>query len=107
MIQFNDNYDDEDKEEIIYSSFELIIEAAGLVVNKRRRIKQALEDEHVRTALVCICRSVEDIYTGMGPKYFRRAYQMQYDSFWNLHDKLAMGIEEVRLMSRGYEKRGG
>ena len=46
MIQFNDNYDDEDKEEIIYSSFELIIEAAGLVVNKRRRIKQALEDEH-------------------------------------------------------------
>ena len=62
---------------------------------------------NIRTAIVRIRRSVEDIYTGMGPKYFQRAYRMQYDSFWNLHDKLAMGIEEARLMSRGYEKRGG
>ena len=109
MIQFNDNYDDEGKEGIVCPSFELIIEVARLVMNKRHHIEQALADAHVRTAplVSCIRCSVEDIYSGMGPKYFQCANWMEYDSFWNLHNKLAMGTEEARLMSRGYEKRGG
>ncbi len=68
-MNFDDNNDNED-EEIIYSSFELIIEAAGLVVNKRRRIEQHLQDSYLRTALFCIHRSGEEIYAVMGPKYF-------------------------------------
>ena len=68
-MNFDDNDDDEDKE-IIYSSFELIIEAAGLVVNKRRQVEQHLQDSYLKTALFCICHLVEEIYTGTGPKYF-------------------------------------
>jgi hypothetical protein len=68
-MNFDDNDDDEDKE-IIYSSFELIIEVAGLVVNKHHQIEQHLQDRYLRTALFCIRRSVEEIYTGMGPTYF-------------------------------------
>jgi hypothetical protein len=59
-MNFEDNNDDEDKE-IIYSSFELIIEAAGLVLNKRRQIEQNFHDSYLRTALFHIHRSVEEI----------------------------------------------
>jgi hypothetical protein len=50
---------------------------------------------------------VSEIYTGLGPDYFRRAYRMQYRSFWKLCDKLEEGIEQARLEHRGYEKKGG
>ncbi len=68
-MNFDANDDIEDKE-IIYSSFELIIEAAGLVVNKRRQVEHHLQDSYLKTALFCIRCLVEEIYTRMGPKYF-------------------------------------
>ena len=43
----------------------------------------------------------------MGGQYFRHAYWMQYESFWNLHKKLEGFIESARLGSRGYNKKGG
>ena len=51
--------------------------------------------------------SVVDQYLSMGPQYFRRAYRMEYESFWKLHDLLEEGIERARLNQRGYEVKGG
>ena len=100
--------DDNDEDEIIYSGCDLIIRAAGLVGNKRRRIQQQQEGSRDGIkALSCIRRSVEEIYTGMGPYYFRRAYRMKYESFWILHEHLEMGIEVARLESKEYKNRGG
>ena len=52
-------------------------------------------------------RTVLDQYIAMGPHYFRRAYRMEYPSFWRLHELLEEGIERARLNQRGYEKKGG
>ena len=51
--------------------------------------------------------SVVDQYLAMGPQYFRRAYRMEYESFWKLHELLEEGIEWARLNQRGYEAKGG
>ncbi len=37
-------------------------------------------------------RSVEEIYECLGPTYFRRAYQVTFESFCILHNKLEAGI---------------
>ena len=95
-------YDGEDdEEEIILSGCKLVIMAAGIIGTRHRRTRQR------RTALFRVRHSVESIYRGMGDKYFRRAYRMNYESFCNLHDKLEDGIELFRLKSRGYNKKGG
>ena len=39
-------------------------------------------------------RSVQEVYDGLGPTYFRRAYRMEYSTFWLLHDKLTASMEE-------------
>ena len=93
-------YDGEDdEEEIILSGCKLVIMAAKIIGTRHRRTRQR------RTALFRVRHSVESIYRGMGDKYFRRAYRMNYESFCNLHDKLEDGIELFRLKSRGYNKK--
>jgi len=42
-------------------------------------------------------RSVHEVYRCLGPLYFQRAYRMSYESFWNLHTKLATRINRARL----------
>jgi hypothetical protein len=45
-------------------------------------------------------RTVEQIYRGLGPIYFRRAYRMTYASFWVLHGKLHDGILSAIALSK-------
>ena len=101
MNTANDNEDAD-----ILLGCKLVIAAAG-IIGARRRQSGFTHSRRGRTALFRVRRSVEDIYRGMGDKYFRRAYRMHYESFWILHGKLDSAIELFRLESRGYEKKGG
>ena len=76
----NDGDDDEDT--VILLGCKLVIAAAG-IIGTRRRQSGFTHSRRGRTALFRVRRSVEEIYRGMGEKYFRRAYRMQYESFWS------------------------
>ena len=52
-------------------------------------------------------RSVHEIYCCLGDSYFQHAYRMSYESFWNLHTKLATRINRARLAMRRYVPKGG
>ena len=54
-----------------------------------------------------VWRSVHEVYCCLGPLYFRRAYRMSYESFWNLYTKLATRINRARLAKRRYVPKGG
>ena len=97
--------DEDDEDEIIMSGCRLIMSAAGIIGTRRRR--SSFRSRKGRTAQFRVRRSVAEIYRGMGGMYFRRAYQMHYESFWYLHEKLEGRIESARLESRGYDKKGG
>ena len=45
-------------------------------------------------------RDVLQIYDCLGPVYFRRAYRMDYRTFWVLHDKLQKNIVKYRNILR-------
>jgi hypothetical protein len=47
--------------------------------------------------------SVHEVYHRLGNSYFQRAYRMSYESFWNLHTKLAARINRARLAMRRYD----
>ena len=49
-----------------------------------------------------IRRTVDDIYQCLGPIYFRRAYRMSYESFWQLHDLLSPAMKDVASSVRRY-----
>lgn len=42
-----------------------------------------------------IRRSISEIYDALGAIYFRRAYRMSFESFWELHEQLKDGIAEA------------
>ena len=52
-------------------------------------------------------RSVHEVYRCLGDSYFQRAYRMSYESFWNIHTKLATRINRARLAMRRYVPKGG
>lgn len=54
-----------------------------------------------------IRRTVDEIYECLGPIYFRRAYRMNYESFFRLHDLLSATIEEVASKLRKYTPKSG
>ena len=60
-----------------------------------------------RVAIRRVRRSVREIYSVLGADYFRRAYRMSYESFWQLHSKLATRINAARLTARRYVPKGG
>jgi hypothetical protein len=74
---------------------------------RRRGDRSSRWSRHGRKARPRKRLSVEDQYLAMGPQYFRRAYRMEYDSFWKLHELLEEGIERARLNQRGYKVKGG
>ena len=74
---------------------------------RRMRAKSTQWNRTGRKARPCERRSVSDQYISMGPQYFRRAYRMEYESFWRLHELLEEGIVRARLNHRGYEVKGG
>jgi len=98
--------DTDDDNSVIQHSCALIAKAAAFA-GRRRIARRRRSVRRGRTARWRERRSVSDIYTGLGPDYFRRAYRMQYRSFRRLSDKLKEGIEQARLEHRGYEKKGG
>ncbi len=60
-----------------------------------------------RIVVVRVWRSVHKVYCCLGSSYFQRAYRMSYESFWNLHTKLATRINCARLAMRRYVPEGG
>ncbi len=105
LFHCNDEEDDEDT--IIFDGCSLITGAARWIGTRRQGQGCTTSSRHGRIAKPRAWRSVEEIYTGMGPRYFWQVYWMQYESFWRLHKKLKMGIESARLESRWYCKKGG
>ena len=93
----------DDDNVIIQQSCELVVKAVACAGRRRK----SHSGQRRRNARWRERTSVPKIYAGLGPDYFRRAYRMQYESFWNLHDKLEEGIEQARLEHRGYEKKEG
>jgi hypothetical protein len=54
------------------------------------------------------CRiSVLEVYTSMGPRVFRRAFRMKFDSFWHLYSILSTHISTATLEGRNYVPKGG
>ena len=51
--------------------------------------------------------SVHDVYLGLGPIYFRRAYRMEYSSFLHLHDKLKDTMDRAKHNMTTYVSNGG
>ena len=99
--------DETDDDRIIQHSCALIAKAAAIAGKRRVSRHRIRAGRRCRIERRRERRFVSEIYTGLGPDYFRRAYRMQYSSFWRLYDKLEEGIEQARLEHRGYEKKGG
>ncbi|KAL3760369.1 hypothetical protein ACHAWU_000344 [Discostella pseudostelligera] len=75
---------------------------------RRRHAKSVRWSRSGRKARPRERRSVSDQYIAMGPQYFQRAYRMEHESFWRLHELSHGGIEKARrLNQRGYEVKGG
>lgn len=54
-----------------------------------------------KTILPRTRRTITEIYNGLGPVYFRRAYRMTINTFWDLHSALRKAItQEVREAAR-------
>lgn len=51
--------------------------------------------------------SVLEVYTSMGPRVFRRAFRMTFDSFWHLYSILSTHISTAALEGRNYVPKGG
>ena len=98
MIMWDDVTDDDtdDDDSIIQHSCSLIAKAAAFAGRRRFARRRLVPGRHGRKARWRERRSVSEIFTGLGPDYFRRAYRMRYRSFWKLSDKLKEGIEEAR-----------
>jgi hypothetical protein len=47
-----------------------------------------------------IRRTIEEMHIILGDTYFRRAYRMSIESFWDLHGKLQEGIDAAASMLR-------
>jgi len=104
----DDDNDDNHDDSIIYDSCVLIGRAAAFAGKQRFSAPHHHRSgRYGRKARQRQRRSVSEIYIGLGPDYFRRAYRMHYSSFWKLHDELEERIEHARLEHRGYEKKGG
>jgi hypothetical protein len=43
-----------------------------------------------------VCALVHDVYLGLGPIYFRRAYRMEYSSFLHLRKKLKDNMDAAK-----------
>jgi hypothetical protein len=52
-----------------------------------------------------IRESVQEMFDGLGPTYFRRAYQMTYQMFSVLHDKLREGINNAYDVATAFRRR--
>ena len=84
---------------IMRSWFPLAAEAAALAALAVTEAVIIEEEERFlsrprRVARTRHRRSVQEVYDGLGPTYFRRAYRMEYATFWLLHDKLKESMEE-------------
>jgi len=60
-----------------------------------------------RIAVGRVRRSVHEVYRCHGKSYFQRAYRMSYESFWNLHTKLAQELIVPDLQCTVMCQRGG
>ncbi len=49
------------------------------------------------------CNSVSDNYQWLGPKIFRRAYHMDYDSFWKVYSILKPYIDAATEEKKNYD----
>jgi hypothetical protein len=95
-------------DDIIGYSCKMISDVAQMYHRRcRKRRRGSRWSRSGRKARPCNRLSVVDQYLAMGPQYFRRAYRMEYESFWKLHELLEEGIERARLNQRGYEAKGG
>lgn len=61
--------------------------------------EQASRRHHIR-ARRRTRRTVPEIFDCLGPTYFRRAYRMDYQTFWILHDKLHNHMENYLYLYR-------
>jgi hypothetical protein len=63
-----------------------------------------------RSGRIAQCRmreSVLDVFNLMGPRIFRRAFRMTFDSFWRLHSILLPHILTAIDENSGYVRKGG
>jgi hypothetical protein len=51
--------------------------------------------------------SVHDVFLSMGPRLFRRAFRMHFDSFWCLHSILSNNITASMDKAQSYSRKGG
>jgi len=86
-----------------------IVQAAACAASYllQQRGKPQKRSHTGRVAIRRAQRSVPEIYSTLGADYFRRVYCMSYESFWQLHLKLATGINSARLTARRYVVKGG
>ena len=86
-----------------------VIQAAACAASYllQQRGKPQKKSRAGRVAVRRARRSVREVYRTLGADYFRRAYRMSYESFWQLHSKLATRINSACLAARCYVLKGG
>ena len=88
----------------------IIVQAAAFAAAKilhKEEEPSSVSSRAGRIAVGRVRRSVHEVYRCLGSSYFQRAYRMSYESFWNLHTKLATRINRARLAMRRYVPKGG
>jgi hypothetical protein len=77
--------------------------AAAKILHKK---KSSVSSRADRIAVGRVWHSVHEVYCCLGNSYFQCAYRMSYESFWNLHTKIATRINRARLAMRRYVPKG-
>ena len=88
-------------------SFSFIIKAAVIAIKTKYEDDMLSIARSGRFAIRRERRSVHQIYLCLGPSHFRRAYRMNYDTFWRLHQLLKPHMVVAFEMWTRYKKKGG
>jgi hypothetical protein len=86
----------------------IIVQAAAFAAAEiLHKEESSVSSRAGRIAVGRVRRSVHEVYRCLGNSFFQRSYRMSYESFWNLHTKLATRINRARLAMRHYVPKGG
>ncbi|KAL3776644.1 LOW QUALITY PROTEIN: hypothetical protein ACHAW5_010663 [Stephanodiscus triporus] len=84
-----------------------VIQAAAIATALHYRMRERSRQRSGRFAQPRQRIQVANVYDGMGPQIFRRAFHMSWDGFWRLHSILFPHISSAIDEPSVYERKGG
>ena len=96
-------------DQLFFEASSIVVEPAVLAA-AHRYLRRKKEKESLRGIRLRPQRqraSVLEVFNCMGPRIFRRAFRMTFDSFWRLHTILLPFIRTATDKKINYERKGG